>query len=157
MVMFGKILIIILAAAGLLFPTGTLVKHSVFNIRPSPYYLKIGDSKLGIEIVDTDATRARGLSGRPALDDGRGMLFVFDRADYHGFWMKDMRFPIDIIWFNDDWRVIDITENISPEDFPKIYRPRSPVRYVLEINAGFTAANKIILGDTARIEDNRWL
>ena len=59
--------------------------------------------------------------------------------------MKEMNFPIDIIWLDDNWRVIDLTKNISEKDFPKIYQPRLPARYVLEVNAGFIAKHHIIL------------
>src|SRR3989344_1681259 len=90
--------------------------------------------------------RARGLSGRRSLEENQGMLFVFNTADYYNFWMKDMYFPIDIIWLNDDWRVIDLTENISPKNFPVTYQPRAPARYVLEVNAGFIVAHRMTIG-----------
>lgn len=106
-----------------------------------------------VEIADTDAARAQGLSDRPALEKNQGMLFVFERADKHSFWMKDMRFPLDVIWFNDNWQVIDLTENISPpptaeqaKNFLTIYQPRAPARYVLEVNAGFIARHDISMG-----------
>src|SRR3989344_4240867 len=94
--------------------------------------LAIGGINVVVEIANTDISRAHGLSDRATLDENRGMLFVFGRADYHSFWMKDMRFPLDIIWLDDNWRVIDVTENISPESFPATYQPRAPTRYVLE-------------------------
>ena len=108
--------------------------------------LSIGETNIIVEIADTDTARTRGLSRRMTLGENRGMLFVFDFADYHSFWMKDMNFPLDIIWLDDNWRVVDITPNIPSEDFPKIYRPRAPARYVVEVNAGFTFAHHITIG-----------
>ena len=108
--------------------------------------LAIDEINIVVEIADTDAARARGLSGRPALAKNTGMLFVFATADDQSFWMKDMNFPLDIIWLDDHWRVIDVTQNISPKDFPKTYGPRAPARYVLEVNAGFISAHHITIG-----------
>ena len=117
--------------------------------------LAIGNANIIVEIVDTDAARTRGLSGRATLGENRGMLFVFDTTTYQSFWMKDMSFPIDIIWLDDNWRVVDITQNILPPStslgtgnfFLKTYSPRAPARYVLEVNAGFIAAHKITIGE----------
>ena len=132
--------------AGLLGTRAGLVPVQAPPLTPT---LTIGETKIAVEIADTDASRARGLSGRPSLAENTGLLFIFDRADYHSFWMKKMRFPIDIIWLDDNWRVVDLTENISPQDFPKTYPPRAPARYVLEINAGFIADHQITIGDQA--------
>jgi len=108
--------------------------------------LSIGGINIIVEIADTDTARARGLSRRTTLGENRGMLFVFDFADYHSFWMKEMNFPLDIIWLDDDWRVVDITENVLPKYFPKIYQPRALARYVLEVKSGFTSAHHITVG-----------
>ena len=145
MAMLSKKLAVILAATGLLFVIVNLVKPSAPDIKQNSY-LEIGGVKLEIEIADTATARAQGLSGRPILPENTGMLFVFNTADYYNFWMKDMYFPIDIIWLNDDWRVIDLTENISPKNFPVTYQPRAPARYVLEVNAGFTTTHHLTIG-----------
>ena len=108
--------------------------------------LTIGDTKIEVEIADTPTTRAQGLSGRASLAENTGLLFIFDRGEYHNFWMKDMNFPIDIIWLDDNWRVVDITVNALPQDFPTTYQPRAPARYVLEVNAGFITTHRIMIG-----------
>ncbi|MFH1170332.1 MAG: DUF192 domain-containing protein [Candidatus Vogelbacteria bacterium] len=115
----------------------------------TPTILTIGNTKILVEIADTEATRTRGLSGRPSLAENTGLLFIFDHADYYNFWMKEMNFPIDIIWFDDNWRVIDVTINALPQDFPATYQPRAPARYVLEVNAGFSSAHQITIGAQA--------
>lgn len=147
MVMPRKIIIIgviigLLSVLTIKHPT-RLPARQVFDI------LEIGGTNIAVEIVDTPATRTRGLSGRAILAENTGMLFIFDRADYHSFWMKEMNFPIDIIWLDDNWRIVDLTENISPNDFPTTYRPRAPARYVLEVNTGFIATHQIITGSQA--------
>jgi uncharacterized membrane protein (UPF0127 family) len=111
--------------------------------------LTIGDTKIAVEIADTEATRTRGLSGRASLAENTGLLFIFNRADYYGFWMEEMNFPIDIIWLDNNWRVVDITINALPQNFPTTYQPRAPARYVLEVNAGFITTHHITIGTQA--------
>lgn len=89
-----------------------------------------------IEVVDTPEARTLGLSGRTALPDGYGMLFVFPEADRYGFWMKDMLVSIDIIWLSETGEIVGIEASIAPETYPKEFHPPTPVRYVLETRAG---------------------
>lgn len=91
---------------------------------------------LRFEIADTPEERAQGLSGRQSIPDNYAMLFVYEEADLHGFWMKDMFVPIDIIWLGDDGTVLKIEEAVSPDTYPKVFYPPQPVRYVLEMRAG---------------------
>lgn len=116
--------------------------------------VKINDVSIEAEIADTPATRTSGLSFREELTDDQGMLFVFDKADYHSFWMKDMNFPIDIIWIHDN-HIVDLTKNIPPEKDKDltIYKPKNPVKLVLEVNAGFSEKNSFKIGDSVKIKD----
>jgi len=102
-----------------------------------------------VEIVDTPELRNQGLSGREFLEKSAGMLFVFFESDRYGFWMKDMRFPIDIIWFDDEFVVVDVKENLSPESYPEIFKPKEQARFVLEVNAGVVSQQNIKLNDRA--------
>ena len=79
------------------------------------------------------------------------MLFVFDANDYHGIWMKDMRFPIDIIWIAEDKTIVEITRNVAPETYPTIFKPPRPVRYVIETNPYFAESFSINVGDTVEL------
>lgn len=88
------------------------------------------------EVRDTPAGREQGLSGRESVPPGYGMLFVFERPDRYGFWMKDMRVPIDIVWLSDTGVVLGIEEAARPESFPTVFYPPAPVRFVLETRAG---------------------
>jgi len=97
--------------------------------------IKAGEQIILVEVSDTSILRTRGLSGRKSLKEGRGMLFVFDKLAKYGFWMKDMNFPIDIVWIDGLKQVIGAESNISPESYPKIYLPKAPVLYVLELPA----------------------
>ncbi|MEW6610560.1 MAG: DUF192 domain-containing protein [Patescibacteria group bacterium] len=98
------------------------------------------------EIMRTPEEKARGLSGRESLEEGKGMLFVFDPPTRPSFWMKDMRFPIDIIWIYQD-KVIGVTPNIPyPADAHSplpTYSPPDFVTHVLEVPAGWAERNDI--------------
>lgn len=98
--------------------------------------IRIGDESIPVEIADTDAERNLGLSGRAILENGHGLLFIFDTSSKYGFWMKDMRFPIDIVWIDENWRIISVTRNVAPETYPKVFEPERAIRYALELNAG---------------------
>jgi uncharacterized membrane protein (UPF0127 family) len=99
-----------------------------------------------IEIADAPEERERGLSGRFVIPDDYGMLFVFPEASYHGFWMKGMLAPIDIIWVNADGTVAGVSERLSPKTFPQEFRPPVPVPYVLEVRAGLAAERGFATG-----------
>ena len=90
-------------------------------------------------IASTSAHVELGLSGRASLPKDAGMLFVFPKTSTYGFWMKDMKFPIDIVWIGENKSVVGITPKISPDTYPKIYYPPSDIRYVLELNSGGAA------------------
>jgi uncharacterized membrane protein (UPF0127 family) len=76
------------------------------------------------------------------------MLFVFDRPDTYSFWMKDMNFPIDIIWLSSDMKVVYTKKNARPELYPEIYIPKEKAKYVLEVVAGFSDKNNLQEGDS---------
>ncbi|MBI4160668.1 MAG: DUF192 domain-containing protein [Candidatus Yanofskybacteria bacterium] len=110
--------------------------------------VKLGNRTIRAEVADTPEKRARGLSARDELADDEGMLFVFNEPGYHGFWMKEMRFPIDIIWADFSGRIVDIATGVMPETYPQVFKPREQAKYVLELNAGFAADNMIKIGGT---------
>jgi uncharacterized membrane protein (UPF0127 family) len=84
------------------------------------------------------------------MPQNHGMLFTFQTESPWGFWMKDMRFSLDIIWFNSNRQVVFIEQNLppcTPQQCP-IYVPTAGATYVLEVNAGFVNAHGVSLGDT---------
>lgn len=98
------------------------------------------------EVASTAVQQSKGLSGRTSLAADTGMLFVFSQDASTAFWMMDMKFPIDIIWIHDD-TVVDLDADVPvASGTPPLYTPVTPVNYVLEVNAGFAAANHIAIG-----------
>lgn len=111
----------------------------------------INNQSFKVDIADSLITRNKGLSGRDKLDDDRGMYFIFDMSMKYGFWMKGMKFPIDIIWIYDD-KIIGFSENAEPEPGKsifglKVYYPPSKVNRALEVNAGTVSKYGIKAGD----------
>lgn len=97
---------------------------------------QIGNDSYSLEIADTDATRAQGLSERNQLSQNEGMLFDFKEDGNWRIWMNRMRFSIDVAWLDANTQVLYIKNNASPEDFPERYSANQLSRYVVEINAG---------------------
>ena len=114
--------------------------------------ITIADVELKVWLADNMAKRAQGLSGTKSLPKDGGMLFDFGTPTTPGFWMKDMNYAIDIIWIDENLKVIGTTENVEPNTFPRTFNPPSPIRYVLEVQAGFVKDKKITAGEAnARI------
>ena len=118
--------------------------------------MEIGSLRVLAEVPDTEEAFYRGLGGRESLPEDRGMLFVFDQEREYGFWMKDVPFPIDIIWISRDMRVAGIAtaqpEGAVPDDQLTIYRPDSPALYVVEVAAGLAERHGLRLGDPVRLQ-----
>ena len=100
------------------------------------------------EIADTPAKQELGLGNRAVIADNYGMLFVFNRPDRYGFWMKDMLTPIDIIWLSDTGRILMIDDTVQPDTYPHVLYAPVPVRYVLETKAGFAKEKGWEVGTT---------
>src|SRR3989344_1777231 len=109
--------------------------------------IALGGAILNIEIADTSPLRELGLSGRKTLDSNTGMLFIFDNDGNWGFWMKQMNFPLDIIWFDQNFKIVSLQKNLLPQSHPTVFYPGKNSRYVLEVNSGFAEKSKIKIGD----------
>lgn len=107
---------------------------------------------INVEIAETELQLEKGLSGRKSLSENAGMFFIFDRSDRYGFWMENMRFPIDIIWMQKvsahEYRVIGKEEQVHPETYPNVFYPPEAIDAVLEINAYQSQIHQIEIGDS---------
>ena len=110
--------------------------------------VKIGNEKFYSEVVLSDTKMKKGLGGRNKLCDSCAMLFKFPQVGKYSFWMKDMRFPLDIIWIKDG-TVVHIEKNIS-ENFSETLSPQVDTDSVLEINAGNVDKFNIKIGDKSK-------
>jgi len=110
-----------------------------------------GRARVSAEVARTDRERQLGLSNRRSLGDGEGMLFLFGGVGPASIWMKDMRFPLDILWIRGG-RIVMIKERaqpLRPEGPPEIFTAEADS--VLEVPAGFAAAKGISLGDAVTL------
>lgn len=106
----------------------------------------LGDKKIGVEIADDEVAKNKGLGDRACLPINSGMLFSFPEPGLYLFWMKDMRFPLDIVWLDENRKVITVKENINPRTYPQTFTSDQPAQYVLELNAGKAKEYGITLG-----------
>ncbi len=125
-----------------------LISFSIYfsKSKENPY-LEINNTKINLIVSDTEGLRTKGLSDTKELKDNEAMLFIFSVPSKYGFWMKDMSYPIDIIWLDEDKKVVHIEKNASPESYPKVFFPPENSLYVLEFNGGFSTRNSITVGN----------
>lgn len=115
--------------------------------------IRVGGSELSVASADTDALKQRGLAGQKNLAPEAGMLFVYPDQDIRYFWMKDMKFPLDVIWISGN-KVIGVQENIpyqSQDGQAARFHSNAPADMVLEVNAGWIKSHNIRVGDRVDI------
>jgi uncharacterized membrane protein (UPF0127 family) len=151
LIVFGIVLVVAGFAASYFFifhrPNAPLGKNEV----------RIGNTIFVAEVASTTFEKARGLSFRDGLAEGHGMLFLFDgESGIQNFWMKDMRFAIDIIWIGGS-KVLGFAENVAPQPGVsiwrlKIYNSPDGTDRVLEVNAGAVEEYHIKVGDPVQVD-----
>ena len=120
--------------------------------------VKIDGIVLEVQIADTDPRRARGLMFQEQLPLDEGMLLVFDDVNKRSIWMLNMQFPLDVIWIDDNSKVVFIEKNIPPcktaletVTCPSYKGGSKDAKYVLEVTAGFVEEFKITTESTLEI------
>ena len=122
----------------------------------SPAKVTIDNHIFSVDVASTSAEQQQGLSGRNSLPQDQGMLFVFKTPDRYAFWMKGMKFPLDIIFIKDN-KIVSISRNVPvPKDANEtnlpIYTPSAPANRALEINAGQATTYDFQKGDAVGIK-----
>lgn len=107
-----------------------------------------------ITIAETPEDQERGLSYTASLDKNTGKLFVFNTVGKYGFWMKDMNYALDLIWIDDNLKIIAINKDVLPESYPNIFYPPQDIKYVLEVNAGFSTTNNLSVNQLLTLTNN---
>jgi uncharacterized membrane protein (UPF0127 family) len=118
---------------------------------PTATVVLAGRVSIVAELAQRPEEQILGLSNRPVLPPGRGMLFVYDRPQPVGIWMKDMRFSLDILWIREG-QIVKIEKQappLAPGGPERVYTATADL--VLEVPAGFADRAHIRLGDTARV------
>lgn len=108
--------------------------------------VRVADKTFKAEYRRTEAERHQGLSGRASYPADKVMVFEFKQPDKRCFWMKDMKFSIDMVWLDPEKKVIGIEENVSPDTYPQDFC-RDNAQYVLEFSAGTIRSAGLHTGD----------
>jgi len=116
----------------------------------TPRFIEIGlnDNIITAEVMRTPQEWQSGLSGRDELGADEGIWFDFGEKKMAGMWMKDMKFPIDIVWIDERYEIITVAERVAPETYPKIFYPDRDAMFVLELPAGAVEKYRARVGDS---------
>ena len=101
--------------------------------------IEVGRKVWKVEIANTNEERSQGLMYREKLEEGHGMLFVFEKVKVYEFWMKNTLIPLDMIWLDEDFDIVDVQTAVPcpvEEENCPTYKPKGVAKYVLEVNGG---------------------
>ena len=144
------IIAVIVATAMFVYQTyGTQIIEFFFGEQPATMFVE--STPISVTVADEYEEGVQGLSGVESLREFEGKLFVFPEEDLHGIWMKDMLMPLDIIWINNEFKIVHIEENVSPDTYPDSFEPEEPARFVLEVNAFFARNANVEVGDVVTV------
>lgn len=117
-------------------PVRTAYSQNQQSAKPQMKQLCHRDRCRTVELAVTESQREIGLMNRSSLDEKAGMLFIFETTGKYPFWMKNTLIPLDIIWMDDEYKIVSVqTAQPCTVDPCRIYDPLTQSRYVLELNA----------------------
>lgn len=131
-----------------LFIIGLAIVSGIFVYRlttADTSQIVFGGKQFHAEVASTPVAREQGLSNRDGLAPGNAMVFAFDSADTQCFWMRDMKFAIDIVWLDEQDKITYIEPRVDPSTYPKSFCHNA--KHVLEFPAGTAGSLKVKVGD----------
>lgn len=151
--MFKRNLILVLIGGAILL-VGTLVLVSEKSNSNTPTTTKIllPTETLTATILDTPVAAQKGLSGQTSLPSKQAVLMVFPEPGRYGIWMPEMKFPIDVIWLDQNQTIVYLIPNMSPNSYPQTFYPTKPAKFILEANIKTIENNHLQLGDRINIK-----
>ena len=114
------------------------------DVPAASYRLSLSGGVYNLTTAVTEAEQEQGLGDRDGLPPTEGMLFWNADTAQRCFWMKDMRFSIDMLWVGHDKKVVKIEHSVSPDTYPQTYC--ADAQYVIELHAGAAAKEHIVVG-----------
>lgn len=150
------LLLIVILAGVILFRSGLI--QAPGSVKSDSPQITIKNRTFELMLAKSEEDMVAGLTKVNKLDTDKGMLFVFSESNYYPFWMKNMKYPIDIVFINED-KVVDMYENVpAPQSDTdpaniKIYKPKERANYVLEVASGVVKENNIKVGDQVEIKN----
>jgi len=152
LIIAGIVLVAVVAAALIIGPSETKNKNQVSQaggvcgVYRHDSQVRINGKTFDVELPRNPDAFAKGLGGRPCITDSEGMLFRFTKPGQYSFWMKDMKFPIDIIWIGADYKVAAVEIDEKPSTYPDKFVNQKPAQFVLEVKANTSKQLKIEIG-----------
>ena len=119
-----------------LFPHDACPDSTMYTAKNNVFLTGSSVNSYNIEFAKTPSQQEMGLSKRQCLPKYGALVFLFPTDDKFGIWMKDMKFPIDVVWLDKDHKVVDVKKNMQPDTYPEVFYPKNDARYVLELNTG---------------------
>lgn len=151
----GIIVVILLVILGVVFVN--VVSNNVrlpFMSSQPKSSVSIDNHTFKVKVAKTQQEQEIGLSGTSSLPQDQGMLFTFDKADYYAFWMRNMKYPLDIIYIANK-KIVSIANNVPSPTNPSaplpVYKPSQPADTVLEINGGLSDKYGFKVGDSVSV------
>ena len=132
-----------------------LMLLTVVGCRADEPWVEVGGKRYFVQIADDDQERAQGLMFVEDLPDNEGMLFIFRNMQPRAFWMLNTRIPLDILYLDDEFRIVAWSLNTPPcrtRSCPN-YPSGRPAQYVLEVNAGEMEALGVEIGDVVTVRN----
>ncbi|MBI3889607.1 DUF192 domain-containing protein [Candidatus Saccharibacteria bacterium] len=118
--------------------------------------IKLGKSEFSMRVARSEQELDQGLSGTSKMPVDEALLFVFPRNQKWGIWMKEMNYPIDIVWIDENKTVVHIQRNALPSSYPDTtFRPPKPAKYVAELKAGVIDDKRITIGSLAVFDSTK--
>ncbi len=145
----GLIVIAVLAIVGL-----AVFYVIIPNLPQSKLTLRLGDGVFTASVAMDNASRTKGLSGTTELKSDQALIMAFPTSDKWGIWMKDMNYPIDIVWLDANKHVVDVFLGATPDKPDVIHKPRLNATFVVEFSAGTVVDKNITFDKTAIFEIN---
>lgn len=143
----------ILVAGILVVIVASIVAFAITTFRPT-VEVKMGSGVFQLWVAKDEPSRVTGLSGVEKLKPNGGLLMAFASDEEWGIWMKDMKVDLDIIWLDQDKKVVHTVKNAAAAlGTDKTFVPTKPARYVVELPAGSAQKYGIKTGQTAVFED----
>jgi uncharacterized protein len=133
----------------LIFGFSVLSNKNASNCRESysrDQVVRTGNDRIDVQVADTNAELATGLGGKACISDNQGMLFKLEKPGIYEFWMKDMKFSIDIIWIDSNRKIVHIEKNVTPSSYPQTYKNNVAAMDILELKANRSSELDLEIG-----------
>ena len=155
---FLGLLLVSFAGVALVAQNGEPVIPSVAPRAADTLVMLPDGSTVHVELAKTEPEREYGLMGRTSLPQGHGMLFIHDRAGQYGYWMYHCKIGLDIIWMDEDHRIVELSPNTPPckgkAGTCPSYGGHATSIHVLELPVGSIKAHDLKTGQTVNFNLN---